>query len=398
MGGISRKLSIMLLTAAALALSCGSTIAADYTIIDLGAAKTQTGTSIVGAVASGLNNNGDVVGWAVFSGGSPYAHAALWQNGKVTDLGALGPNLQSEANFISDTGLIVGMSYSATTASDNTYRQAAIFSVGNSPVNLHNSMNFDANNSSANGTGNGLIFGHAYDDSVTVHHAIVWTDGTANSAVDINPSWAKASNVQRINSKGQMAGWATPTTVANINTGRATIWDTDGTARYLYDPNWIQSGAVGINDAGQVLVEFRYSNGLNNMSIGIWDGTDGTSGVQMIANPYGWAYAGANSMNNHGQFVGNARDVGGSGAEHAFLWDNGTAIDLEALLGGQGWTLENAYNINEKGQILVDAKRANGERTTLFLAPTATPTPIPAALPLFASGLAALGFIRRRRA
>ncbi len=394
MGGISRKLGIMLLTAAALALSCGSAMAAGYTITDLGAATTQSGTGITFAIAGSINNNGDIVGRTTFDGGSPYQHAALWQNGKVTDLGALGPNLASEANYITDSGMIVGMSYSATTAIDNTYRQAAIFSVGSNPVNLHNAMTFDANNSSAAVAGKGLILGQAYDDSVTVHHAIVWTAGTASSAVDINPSWAKASSVGRINSNGQMAGWATPTTVANINDGRATIWDTDGTARYLNAPNWIRSGAAGINDAGQVLVGF--SNGVYQ-SIGIWDGTDGTTGLQMIANPYGWERADAHSMNNHGQIVGVASTQTGSGAAHAFLWDNGTAIDLEALLGGQGWSLEDAYSINEKGQIVVGAKRANGELTTLLLTPDATPTPIPAALPLFASGLAALGFVRRRR-
>lgn len=382
--GIGRKLEIMLLTAAALALSFGSALA-DYTITDLG-------TGLASGLFSTINNNGDIVGRAMFSTSTPY-HAALWSNGVVTDLGALAPNEESNAHYITDSGLIVGESYSGTTGTTNLYRQAAIFSVGSAPINIHNNLTFNANNSYASWAGNGLILGQAYDDLISTNHAVIWTDGTAGSAIDKNPSWSESSGLRRINSSGQMVGYATP---SDIGYARATLWDIDGSVKYLDTTGWQRSYASGINDAGQILVEF--SSGVHQ-SFGLWDGTDGTAGLQMFSNPYGWEGAGASSMNNHGQIVGAARTTDpttGSGVSHAFLWDNGTAIDLEALLGGTEWHLEGAYSINEKGQIVVGAKRADGALTTLLLTPDAVPTPIPAALPLFGSGLAFLGFLRRR--
>lgn len=400
---IGRKICIILLSAAAVALSCGSAMA-DYTISDLGAALTTGSTGIIGAVAGSINNNGDVVGRARFSDTAPY-HAALWQNGVAYDLGSL--HDQSEAHYISDSGLIVGEAY-ANPAINNMYRQATVFSVGGNPVNIHNVMTYNANNSFAAsvGTYNGNIYilGQAYDDKITVDHAIRWTydaanpANTANTAVDMNPSWSSFSALRKMNSSGQMVGYAIPT----IGTGyeRATLWNTDGTANYLNTTGWQATFAAGINNAGQVLVDF--TNGVNQ-SFGIWDGTAGTTGLQMISNPLGRETTSASAMNNHGQIVGSAltqHTQTGAGDSHAFLWDNGTLIDLGTLLQGTGWYLTDAYGINDKGQIVVGANQRGftyGTTTTLLLTPdSAVPTPIPAALPLFASGLAALGVWRRR--
>jgi probable HAF family extracellular repeat protein len=195
-----------------------------------------------------------------------------------------------------------------------------------------------------------------------------------------------------------MVGYAIPT----IGTGyeRATLWDAAGNASYLHSTGWQSTFAADINNTGQVLVQF--SNGVNQ-SFGIWDGTEGTTGLQMISNPLGRETTSASAMNNHGQVVGMALTIAhpsGAGDEHAFLWDNGTFIDLGTLLQGTGWYLTDAYDINDKGQILVGANQRGfiyGATTTLLLTPdAAVPTPIPAALPLFGSGLAFLGVFRRR--
>ncbi len=57
------------------------------------------------AQAEAINNRGQVVGSA-YVPGSPYQHAVLWSDGRITDLGALGA--YSYASSLNDSGEIVG--------------------------------------------------------------------------------------------------------------------------------------------------------------------------------------------------------------------------------------------------------------------------------------------------
>jgi probable HAF family extracellular repeat protein len=412
MGGIGRKIGIMFLAVALVTLSCGSALAVDYTITDLGAMLSSTGASINGTDVwgSSINNNGVVVGQARFSGDTSSGHATLWQNGVAYDLGSL--HDASRATYITDSGLIVGEAY-ADPSINNMYRQATVFSLGSSPVNIHSTMTYNANNSVATGAGNGYIVGQAYNDTVTVNHAVLWSNN-GTTAVDMNPTGyvSSASALRGINSSGQMIGYSVPT---DIGYTRPTLWNpnNDGTydpskATYLdlsADPKYsgliwsAHSGyANDINDAGQAAVWF--TNGI----AGIWE-NDG-SFTQINNLPGQFDHLKLDAINNSGQVVGSAYYVdwanGASNVNHAVLYDNGNLIDLGALFEGTGWYLTSAIDINDKGQILVQANRngfdSRGLMDTLILTPGAgiAPVPIPAALPLFASGLAALGIFRRR--
>jgi hypothetical protein len=208
----------------------------------------------------------------------------------------------------------------------------------------------------------------------------------------------------KINSSGQIVGYGTPWSIGFM---RPTIWNpnSDGTyaadnATYLdlstdpkysgYTWNGINGNANDINDAGQIPVWF--SNGIG----GIWQNGTFTE----IKEHFGFFGLDLNAINNSGVAVGNVYSTSGPNAgSHAVIYDSktDTLIDVGALFEGTGWYLTAAGDINDKGQILVTANRrgfdwANSDPTTFIL----TPTPIPAALPLFASGLAALGIFRRR--
>jgi probable HAF family extracellular repeat protein len=77
-----------------------------------------------------------------------------------------------------------------------------------------------------------------------------------------------------------------------------------------------------------------------------------------------------------------------------------TAAALALVSGNAlaGWTLNYAYDINDKGQIVGYGKNGTSSSNAAFLlTPDAAPVPIPASLPLLGSGLAALGFMRRKR-
>ena len=406
--GASTILSILSLTAAALALSCGTALAVDYngyTITDLGAALTSTGAGLdLGGSAvwgDSINNNGNVVGRASFANTANY-HAALWLNGTVYDLGVFGspqdPSQTSEAHQITDSGLIVGEAYSDTTSTTNLYRQAAIFSVGNTPQNIHSAMTYNANNSVAVAAGNGYIVGQAYDDYAVYQHAVVWGNGTGNpssytTATDRNPQGIASTSpsaMSSINNSGQMVGWNIINPLGRFGYGpiidpqdnqSATLWNTDGTVTYLdlsNDPRYTSIDfatadgvAVKINNAGQVLVNFTgFGNNIVNGLPGIWQKDGSFTEIPHVAGLYGMS---PQSINDSGVVVGIAN---GSGGEHAVLYQNGAVIDLGALFEGSGWYLCEAWDINDKGQILVRASTTGFENPTdtLILTPDVTPS------------------------
>lgn len=85
MKGRGKKLSILLLTAAVLALGSGAALADGWTFTDLSLQGDIVGKS----TARAINNNGDVVGYAGFAG-DDQNHAVFWSGGVAYNLGALG--------------------------------------------------------------------------------------------------------------------------------------------------------------------------------------------------------------------------------------------------------------------------------------------------------------------
>lgn len=105
----------------------------------------------------------------------------------------------------------------------------------------------------------------------------------------------------------------------------------------------------------------------------------------------------ARGINDKGQVVGSSTSSGiESDISHAFLYSGGSMLDLNDLLpSGSGWTLAEAFDINDLGQIVGNGS-INGETHAFLMTPTAVPAPSSAWL--LGSGLMGLiGVARRRR-
>jgi probable HAF family extracellular repeat protein len=95
-------------------------------------AMTDLGTLPGGrtSIATAINAQNDVVGWAETAGGD--IHAVLWRDGQVTDLGTLGGTF-SQAHAINNQGMVVGRS---TTSGGLESRQSAFLWQAGRMINI----------------------------------------------------------------------------------------------------------------------------------------------------------------------------------------------------------------------------------------------------------------------
>ena len=184
---VLKKLTLLLL------LGLGATVGtpgsaaqqpAGYTITDLGPASPHSAPAWLygeGVTTVSMNSAGDVV--AATPSGSGNAHAALFHNGQVIDLGTLG-GLNSEATGINKSNLIVGNSQIASGSvhaflySNNVMVDLGTLGGANSyAVAINDAGQIVGNSDRADGTS------HAF-----LYVAGVMTDLGAVTAVSINAS------------------------------------------------------------------------------------------------------------------------------------------------------------------------------------------------------------------
>lgn len=280
---------------------------------------------------SGINENGQVVGTSE-TAASEQRGFHWTSTGGIQSVGTLGGGW-SEARGINDSAQIVGFSQNSS-GEDRAFlwQSDSMTSLGT----LGGSW------SEARAINNlGQVVGTS-ERSDFESHAFLYQLGTMTDLGTLGGDWSEARD---INQTGQVAGYS-----VNANgDNRAFRWTpttdnaTTGTLQALAGLPDTWSEASGINDAGQV-VGFYTTGGADHGFF--WD-----SGTYQDLGTLGGTWSYAYGIDSTGRVVGSAANAAGN--PRAFLWDaTGGLQDLNNLVSSPGWQLEDAFAINDHGQIV----------------------------------------------
>ncbi len=337
------------------------------TVIDLGILP--PGTDINGnppyyseSVVQGLNNAGQVAGYSVSyfnAAPSTRIHAFSWtQGGGMVDLGTLGGSL-SYAFAINDAGQVVG--YSSTAG--NSAAHAFLWTQADGMVDLGGTLGGSYSYAiSINDAGQ--VAGNSYNTGNSSYRAFSWTSG--GGLVDLGTLGGSSSYALSINDAGQVVGYSL---TAGNSAWHAFSWTQAGgmidlgTLAFGNDidgnpPNYGQSVALSINNAGQVIG--NSANTYNNNPWIIqhpfsWTQSGGMVDLGSLNAPPNANYSYVGAINDAGQVVGGSYTP--SYMNHAFLYENNSLYDLNNLLSNPppGLELYDAFAISNNGTIAAQA-------------------------------------------
>lgn len=325
-------------------------LAQGYKVTDLG---TLGG---IQTIARGINQAGDVTGSADLTCDACYSHAFLYKRGKLRDLGALPGATVSEGSGISggdDEGRVRVTGFSSTQPCVHSdcgpahaflYSNGHMLDLGTFPSGTE-SEGF-AVNSSGQVTGWADV-GNAQKTSFQ-QHAFLYSDGkmkdlgtlpggSSSFGVGINDGWGRGRN-----NEVQITGYSS--TASGFD--HAFLYS-DGIMEDLGTlPGGRSSIGNAVNQSGEVAgysaisVEnshaFLYSHG-GLQDLGTLPGMSDSFGV---------------GINDDGDVVGYSLDSADIFNWHAFLYSHGSMHNLESMIPeDSGWELQEAVAINNNGQI-----------------------------------------------
>jgi hypothetical protein len=299
---------------------------------------------------SGLNNNGEAVG---YSGNT----IATW---------SAGAGLQTQANpvgtaggstlVVNDNGVVGGSAY------NGSFSQAII---GNSALGLGGMLNdygVALNNA-------GQLAGYAATSGGSTEAFIA----TASGGYQFLPILGDL--FVGINASGVAVGYS----------GNSMIYGTASGVSSILPFGWAYTLGLGINASGDIC---GWGESTGGVSAFFYNPTTST----MVAVP-GVGVVGTGCINDNNQVVGTVSFADGYGV----IWDPVNGTQLLNNLVPTGWSILGPIDINDNGQILANAFYNNGSVEAVLLTES---VPEPAAIGLAAAGIAALalrGVVRRRK-
>lgn len=275
------------------------------------------------SVAYAINDHDAVVGWAlnsisdpfafsVFAFGATQAHAVLWSQGEMQDLGTLG-GPDSAAYFVNESGQIAGQSLTNSIPNETTgfptqdpflWGKGKLTDLGT--LGGTNGYPLSLNN-------RGQVVGQSNLSGDQVFHPFLWDQGVLK---DIGTFGGDFGSANWLNDAGDVVGWA------------------------LYPGN-------------QLFRPFLWRKGQ----------------IIDLGSVSGDACGIAFGINSVGQVVGSSGDCQGN-PHHAFLWKDGDIVDLNSLVSPSSeLKLKSATNINDRGEIAGTGATANGNVRAFLLIP-----------------------------
>lgn len=303
---------------------------------------------------NGLNNKGEVVGFVETLG----VRAFLWRDGTYTDLVSRidGTSQQTEATGINDRSRIIGHRNDRTPAAFMLRNQRR-FDIEVDPN--ARSFLYEINNS-------GQILGNAGPRAFILHGL---TTGSPFTEFLPDLPGASSSAPRSLNDEGVAVGFS------ELSSGAQPVLWTDGAVTalpLLPDATWGE--ALAINNANQV-VGFNLV-GSNHRAF-LWS-EQGLQELPMLG--VGESDSHAYDINNWGVSVGFTLE---GFRAYAVMWSGNRAIDLTTRISADdplsgNIALEQAYFINDRGQIVASGREANAPTGRMYLlTPDYRPRPLP---------------------
>jgi probable HAF family extracellular repeat protein len=325
--------------------------------------------------ASSVNANGEIAGTSEIDELDPLAqpfivkegHAVLWKNDKVEDLGTLGGN-QSGATGINNRGQVVGGALNAIPdpvsmfyfliggLSDGTQQRAFLWQKG-VMQDLGTLGGPDAFAEFVNERGQ--VAGFSYTDSTLNSttgipvHPFLWENGRMADLGSLGGTLAglgSANMINGLNNRGEVIGLSTlPGDPGCLSSGclqDVFLWN----GERMIDLSTTTVGgspilAFAINDPGEIVGAAAFPNA--PFDAFLW-----RKGASIDLGHLNDCASLAFGINSHDQVVGGTFSCVDSSHTRAFLWENGTMIDLNALIPEDAdLQVVEAVAINDRGEI-----------------------------------------------
>jgi probable HAF family extracellular repeat protein len=329
-------------------------------LIDLGALQDGFSSS-----SGWISSNGLIAGWSE-SGQTdptffavPVIHGVVWRNGAITDLGTLDGGYESAALAVNSRGQVVGVADNgipdATALSSDLYgwntQTRAILWQDGAMQDLGTLGGTDAVALLVNERGQ--VVGASYEDSNSSAYcanlgsynttgAFLWDKG---KMTNLGSFGGTCTFPQDLNNRGEVVGLST---VTGDQFQHAFLWKHGGFSELPNSIGGNNSAALALNEGG-VAAGFASLPGDQQLHAALWKNgamTDlGSIDGDLCSNGF--------SINSTGQVVGvSVPTCDFLGATRAFLWENGSIADLNALIpSGSPLYLAAADTINDRGEI-----------------------------------------------
>ncbi len=313
-----------------------------------------------------INDRGWIVGSATdgkvdLLAGFPEAHATLWRNGEILDLGTFGGS-ESYAWSVNDLGQVVG--FASNTVPDQS--ACNVFAWGATETHAFLWQNGRMQDLGTLGgpdsdafvvNARGQIAGMSLTSSGSVD-PFLWESG---KMIDLGTLGGTFGYPNMINGRGRIAGFSD---VAGDLSGHAFLWE-NGVLNDLGTHGGTVSEARWINEAGDA-AGYATFPGDQVVHATLW--ANGKVVDLGATTDFPCSYA--NGINNLGQVLGALQICPNQAPRQAFLWERGDLVNLNTLIPpGSEIVLGSADSANDRGEIVALGTLPNGDLRAVLLIP-----------------------------